>query len=232
MRRRGKINEVVEKFSVAKSLKAIESAHVVIYVIDAKDGVVEHDLHLLGFVLDAGKALVIAVNKWDGMEKAVKDQVKSDLERRLFFVKFAKTHFISALHGSGVGHLFESIDEAYESATKKFSTTFMTNLLKEATQKNPPPMAGLQRIKLRFAHFGGHNPPTVIIHGNQTEQIPVNYKRYLENFFLKALELEGTPIRLEFKTSDNPFKGKKNKLTQRQMQKKRRLKRFLKKKYR
>jgi GTP-binding protein len=231
VRRRGKINETVEKFSVIKSLKAIESAHVVIYVIDAREGVVDHDLHLLGFVLDAGKALVLAINKWDGMDSETKVRVKSELERRLFFIDFAETHFISALHGTGVGHLFESIDEAYAAATKKFSTNYMTNLLSDAVVKNPPPMAGAQRIKLRYAHFGGHNPPTVIIHGNQTQDLPISYKRYLEKFFIKALELVGTPIRLQFKTGDNPYKDKKNILTKRQLNKKRRLKKYLKKKY-
>lgn len=226
IRRRGKISETVEKFSVGKSLQAVESANVVIFVIDAREGVVEHDLHLLGFILDAGKALVLAVNKWDGMDDDKKKRVKIELDRRLEFVKFASIHFISALHGTGVGHLFESIDASYVSATKKFSTNMVTKILQDAVKKYAPPQVHAQRIKLRMAHFGGHNPPTIIIHGNQTEHLPMNYQRYLEKFFINALNLVGTPIRLEFKTSQNPFKGKKNVLTSRQLAKKRRLKNY------
>lgn len=230
MRRRSKIYEKVEKFSVTKSMQAIESANVVVFVLDARDGVVEHDLHLLGFVLDTGRALVLAVNKWDGMDQDKKQRVKTELERRLGFVSFADLHFISALHGTGVGLLFKSIDNAYASATKKFSTNVVTNLLLAAVKKYQPPQIHGQRIKLRMAHFGGHNPPTIIIHGNQTEHLPLNYKRYLEKFFIEALKLKGTPIRLQFKTSDNPFKDKKNILTKRQIEKKKRLKKYISKK--
>lgn len=226
MRRRGKIFEKIEKFSVGKSMQAVESANVVIYVIDARDGVVEQDLHLLGFVLDTGKALVLAVNKWDGMDTEKKQRVKTELDRRLGFVKFASIHFISALHGTGVGHLFESIDDSFASATQKFSTNKVTTILQEAVKKYAPPQVHAQRIKLRMAHFGGHNPPTIIIHGNQTEHLPMNYQRYLEKYFREALNLVGTPVRLQFKTSKNPFEGKKNVLTNRQIAKKRRLKNF------
>ncbi len=230
MRRRSKIYEKIEKFSVTKSMQAIESANVVIYMLDAREGVVEHDLHLLGFVLDTGKALVLAVNKWDGLDEEKKQRVKVEIDRRLGFVSFASMHFISALHGSGVGHLFKSIDNSFASATKKFSTNLITNLLHEAVKKYAPPQIHGQRIKLRMAHFGGHNPPTIIIHGNQTQHLPLNYKRYLEKFFIEALKLVGTPIRLQFKTSDNPFKDKKNTLTKRQIEKKRRLKKYISKK--
>lgn len=230
MRRRSKIYQTIEKFSVSKSMQAIETANVVVYVIDARDGIVDQDLHLLGFILDTGRALVLAINKWDGMKVEEKEQVKKELDRRLSFLNFADIHFISALHGSGVGNLFDSIDASYLSATEKFSTSLITNILQEAVKNHPPPQIRGQRIKLRFAHYGGHNPPTIIIHGNQTLHLPMNYKRYLENFFYKALKLVGTPIRLEFKTGENPFEGKKNELSKRQLDKRRRLKKHVKKK--
>ncbi len=223
VRRRGKVNEVIEKFSVIKTLAAIENANVVILMVDAREGLVDQDLHLLGHVLDSGRALVIAVNKWDGTDLDQKNAVRRELERRLTFIDFATTHFISALHGSGVGNLYTSIHKAYESATRELKTRQLTDILIDAVADHQPPTVHGHRIKLRYAHVGGHNPPLIVIHGNQTEAVPDSYKRYLENKFRKALKIEGTPIRLQFKTSDNPFKGQKNVLTARQINSKRRL---------
>lgn len=205
VRKRGKVSETVEKFSVIKTLQAIQDANVVVLVLDARESIVEQDLHLLGFVIDAGRSLVIAINKWDGMDADAKDKVRSDIERRMGFVNFAKMHFISALHGTGVGDLYGSINKAYESANKSLSANFLTKILEDAVSDHQPPMSHGHRIKLRYAHMGGSNPPTVVIHGNQTSNVPHAYRRYLENTFRKVMGLEGTPIRIEFKTGDNPF---------------------------
>ncbi|HNG62064.1 MAG TPA: ribosome biogenesis GTPase Der, partial [Cellvibrionaceae bacterium] len=174
--------------------------------------------------------LVVALNKWDGLEEDHKSYVKTELERRLRFVEFADMHFISALHGTGVGNLYQSIERSYQAATEKFSTNFLTRILERAVTEHQPPLVHGRRIKLRFAHTGGHNPPIIVIHGNQTEEIPNHYVRYLEKYFRTALDLHGTPIRFEFKTSDNPYAGKRNKLTKRQIEKKRRLMKHTRKK--
>jgi GTP-binding protein len=184
---------------------------------------------LLGHVLDSGRALVLAVNKWDGTDLDQKNKVKRELERRLTFIDFATTHFISALHGSGVGNLYKSIHGAYSSATRKLKTAELNEILIDALREHQPPMVHGRRVKLRYAHVGGHNPPIIVIHGNQTNSVPDSYKRFLENRFIKALKLEGTPIRIEFKTSDNPFKDRKNKLTTHQVDRKRRLMEHVKK---
>lgn len=208
VRKRGKVVEVPEKFSVVKTLQAIENAHVVLYVIDARIGVAEQDLKLLGFVLECGKALVIAVNKWDGMTEDARDHAKATIDRHLDFVHFARVHFISALHGSGVGNLFDSIDEAYTSATKKLSTPLLTKLLQQAQIAHSPPLVQGRRVKMRYAHPGGHNPPRIIIHGNQLNQLPTSYTRFLANYFQTKLELYGTPVFIEFKTNKNPYSKK------------------------
>ncbi len=223
VRRRGKIFEAVEKFSVVKTLQAIQDANVVVFVMDAREGVVEHDLNLLGFVLETGRALVIALNKWDGMEPSQRDYVKTELERRLFFVNFADIHFISALHGTGVGHLYKSVQAAFASAVTRWPTNRLTQILADAVQEHQPPLVNGRRIKLRYAHLGGANPPLIVIHGNQVEDVPRAYTRYLENTYRRVLKLVGTPIRIEFKGGENPFEGRKNKLTERQVNKKRRL---------
>ncbi len=228
VRRRGKVKETVEKFSVIKALQAIEAANVVILVLDAHEGISCQDATLAGFALDAGRAMVIAVNKWDGLEKNARERMKVELDRRLPFLDFAEMHFISALHGTGVGHLFEAVDSAYSAAMKKLSTPELTRILEAAVIQHQPPLVRGRRIKLRYAHQGGKNPPLIIIHGNQTESVPSAYKRYLMNIYRKAFKLYGTPVRLEFKSSENPYAGKRNKLTQRQVQKKRRLKKFVK----
>ena len=230
VRRRSKISDKIEKFSIIKTLQAIEAANVVLLVLDARETISEQDLHLLGFILDSGKALVIAVNKWDGLSKEQRDWVRKELDRRLDFVDFARVHFISALHGTGVGDLFGFVEKAYHSATKKISTSQATKILEQAVESHQPPLVQGRRIKLRYAHVGGHNPPRIIIHGNQTANLPNAYRRYLANFYRKALRLEGTPIHIELISSDNPYAGRKNVLTKRQVQKKQRLIRHVKKK--
>lgn len=223
VRRRGRVSEVVEKFSVIKALQAMKDANVVILVLDSREGIVDQDLHLLGFVLDSGRALVIALNKWDGMTPDERQQVKTELERRLSFINFARIHFISAKHGTGVGHLYESVEEAYEAATSRWSTHHLTQLLEEAVTTHQPPLVHGRRIKLRYCHLGGTNPPTLIIHGNQTNDVPLSYRKYLENTFRRVLNIMGTPLRVEFKISENPFAGRKNKLNERQLKKRQRL---------
>lgn len=223
VRRRGRIDEVVEKFSVVKTLQAIETAHVIILVIDAQEGLVDQDLHLLGFALEAGKGLVIAVNKWDGLEQDQRATVKRELDRKLTFADFAEIHFISALHGTGVGDLFKAVKRSYQSAMKKLPTPLLTRLLQQAIIQHQPPLVNGRRIKLRYAHAGGHNPPCVVIHGNQTDKLPDAYRRYLSSVFRKGLRLVGTPVVLELKNSENPYRERKNVLTDRQMKKRRRL---------
>jgi GTP-binding protein len=228
VRKRKKVNDMVEKFSVVKTLKAIEDANVVLLVIDAREGISDQDLSLLGFTLNAGRSLVIAVNKWDGLDTDIKDHIKLELDRRLGFVDFARIHFISALHGTGVGHLFESVIEAYESATKRITTSMVRRIMEMAQQDHQPPMVAGRRIKLKFAHAGGYNPPIIVIHGNQVSQLPPSYKRYLMNYYRKALKVMGTPIRIEFKEGDNPYANKKSKLTLSQVRKRKRMMQFYK----
>lgn len=229
VRRRKNVREVVEKFSIVKTLKAIADAHVVILVMDAHEGLVEQDLHLLGQCIDAGRGLVIALNKWDGIESHERDWIKAELGRRLQFVDYADIHFISALHGTGVGHLYESVHQAYLAATKSLNTNRLTRILEDAVATHPPPMVNGRRIKLRYAHAGGQNPPLVVIHGSQTDALPKSYSRYLEKVFRRELELHGTPIRIELRSGDNPYAGKRNKLTERQVQRRRRLMSHIKK---
>jgi GTP-binding protein len=229
VRKRKKVNDMVEKFSVVKTLQAIEDSNVTILVIDANAGVTDQDMSLLSFIIQSGRSLVIAINKWDGLDKEIKDKIKQDLELRLGFVDFAEIHFISALHGTGVGHLFESIQNAYKSATTRVSTSKLNRILEMATQELQPPLSQGRRIKLKYAHAGGYNPPRIIIHGNKTRDLTDTYKRYLTNYFRKSLQIIGTPISLEFHESENPYAGKKNKLTVSQIRKRRRLMSFVKK---
>jgi len=223
VRRRARVDEKIEKFSIIKTLQSIKESHVCLMLLDAQEGLTEQDMHLLGFIIEAGKALVIAVNKWDGLEEDHKERVRIELGRRLHFANFAKIRFISALHGSGVGGLFTDIDEAYACAIQTLSTPRLTRLLQDIVSKHTPPLVNGRRIKLRYAHVGGHNPPIVIIHGNQLESLPDSYKRYLINAFVAHLGLVGTPLKVEFKSSVNPFKDKKNILTDRQIKHKKRL---------
>jgi GTP-binding protein len=230
VRRRKNVKLTVEKFSIVKTLKAIDDANVVILVIDASEGIVDQDLHLMGNAIEAGRALVIALNKWDGLEDSHKQYIKSELERRLRFVDFADIHFISALHGTGVGNLYKSVEKAYHSATDKLSTNHLTRVLESAVADHQPPIINGHRIKLRYAHAGGMNPPIVIIHGNQTASVPAHYVRYLEKTFRKALDLHGTPIRVEFKSTENPYATRKNKGFGDQLSKKNRLQKASRKK--
>lgn len=230
VRRRSRIAEAIEKFSVIKSLQAMEEANVVLLVLDARLGVAEQDATLAGHVVDSGRALVVVINKWDGLRPEERDQVKSELERKLPFLEFAEVHFISALHGTGVGHLMRAVDDAYEAATRNLKTAELTRILEQAVTEHQPPMVRGRRIKLRYAHQGGKNPPIIVIHGNQADAVPATYQRYLVNRFRKACNLYGTPVRVEFRVSDNPFKGRRNKLTERQQQKRRRLMKHTKRK--
>lgn len=208
VRKRAKVSEVPEKFSVVKTLQAIENSHVVLFVVDARLGVSDQDLKLLGFVLECGKALVIAVNKWDGMTEEAREHARATIDRHLDFVRFARVHYISALHGSGVGNLFDSVNEAYESATKKLSTPLLSRLLEQAQTTHQPPLVHGRRVKLRYAHPGGNNPPCIVIHGNQLNALPESYRKFLAHFFQKQLDMHGTPVLIEFRTSDNPFRKK------------------------
>ena len=229
VRRKNKVNDLVEKFSVIKSFDAIDAAKIIILVVDASEGVTEQDSTLLGMIEDSGKSVIIAVNKWDGMEQSDKERVKSELSRKFRFIDYAQYHYISALHGTGVGNIFKSIDKIEKSLLIDASTSDMTAILEAAISKHPPQVVRGRRIKLRYAHLGGLNPIRVIIHGNQTENVPDNYKRYLAGEFRKHLKLVGTAVLIEFKHGDNPYKGKKNKLTQRQINRRKRLMRHVKK---
>jgi GTPase len=223
MRRRSRVSETIEKFSIIKSLQAIEKSHVVIYLIDASEAITDQDAHLLGLVLEAGRALIIGLNKWDGLSADQKANIHRQLDVKLSFLEFAEKHPISALHGSGVGKLFDVVHTLYDSAMVNMATPLLTRILKEATDAHQPPLVGNRRIKLKYAHQGGRNPPVVIIHGVQTDALPISYKRYLTNYFRTKLHLSGTPIRLEFKSPVNPFQGQKNKLSDRQVEKRKRL---------
>ncbi len=209
IRRKRSVHEAIEKFSVIKAMQAIERANVVIIMIDARTEIADQDLHLIGYVLEAGRALVLAINKWDGMDDYQKQLIHKGIDKQLPFVRFAEKFFISALHGSSVGKLYAAIDQAYDSATKKYSTPDLTRLLEKAVQSHQPPLINGRRIKLRYAHQGGMNPPRIIVHGKQIKKVPAVYKRYLTNFFRKELKSVGTPIKIEFKGSDsNPYKSR------------------------
>lgn len=223
LRRRGKVFEAVEKFSAIKALEAVDAAQVVILVIDAREGITDQDMHLLGYVLDAGRSLVIAINKWDGLTADHKDEVKRELNRRLDFIPWARVHFISALHGTGVGDLFALADRAHQSAFARVSSNRLTTLLGKITADYPPPQSARWRPKLRYAHMGGSNPPLIVVHGNRLDQLPGSYVRFLENRFRELLKLEGTPVRFEMKNSENPFAGRKNELTERQQKQRKRM---------
>ena len=210
VRRRRNISEAVEKFSIVKTLQAVEEANVVLLVIDAQEGVTDQDLSLLGFVLNSGRSLVVAVNKWDGLAKDVKEEIKRELDRRLGFIDFARLHFISALHGTNVGHLFESVQEAYNSATKRINTSMLTRIMDMAQADHQPPVVRGRRVKMKYAHAGGYNPPIIVIHGNQVKDLPDSYKRYMMNYFRKSLKVMGTPIKIEFREGANPFESNKN----------------------
>ena len=223
VRRKSKVHEAVEKFSIIKALQAMERAQVVIALLDAREGVTEQDVSLMGLAVERGRALVVVTNKWDGLSHEQKRHIKVELERRLPFLDFAERMTISALHGTAVGDLLPAVERAYHAATRDLSTTDLNRELENAVAEHAPPLVRGRRIRLRYAHQGGRNPPVIVIHGNQTEKLPEAYRRYLINRFRKAFRLQGTPVRIRFKTSDNPFKGRRNKLTPRQQQKRKRL---------
>ena len=228
VRRRARVVEKIEKFSIIKTLQAIKIANVCLLLLDANEGITDQDMHILRFVFEAGKGLVILVNKWDSLDLERKHQIKHELTRRLNFVNFAKIRFISALNGNGVPELWLDINQAYTSSMTPLSTAELTRLLQTFITQHSPPRINGRQIKMRYAHSGGNNPPTIIIHGNQLEHLLDSYKRYLSTAFGRALGLVGTCIRLEFKTSINPFQNKKNLLNSRQLKKRRRLLKFVK----
>ena len=205
IRRRGKIFEAIEKFSVVKTMQSISDANVVILLLDAQQDISEQDAHIAGFILEAGRALVVVVNKWDGLQSHQRDQVKIDLDRKLDFLGFAKTHFISALKGTGIPQMMKSVEGAYKAATTNLSTPKLTRALQEAIEKREPKRKGSIRPKMRYAHQGGQNPPIIVIHGNALEGVTEPYKRYLEKHFRDTFNLVGTPLRIELKSGKNPF---------------------------
>jgi GTP-binding protein len=209
IRRRGKVFEAVEKFSVVKTLQSISEANVVVLMLDAQADIAESDAHIAGFILETGRALVVAVNKWDGLTSDQRDQVKNDIDRKLDFLSFAETKFISALKGTGINHLMKSIDTAYAAATAKLSTPRLTRALEEAVEKQEPKRKGSTRPKMRYAHQGGQNPPIIVIHGNALDGITEPYKRFLEKHFRDTFDLVGTPLRIELRSGKNPFAKEK-----------------------
>ena len=205
MRRRGKVSETVEKFSVIKTLQAIEDAHVVVLLVDAVAGITEQDAHLAGHILETGRALVVAINKWDAADTEQRAVITRDLERKLGFLAFAEQHQISARDGRGVEKVLHSVDAAYAAAMAKLPTPRLTRTLQLAVLRQQPPRTGVVRPKLRYAHQGGMNPPLVIIHGSALNHVPDAYRRFLEHFFTDAFKLRGTPLRIQFKTGVNPY---------------------------
>ena len=230
IRRRSKITDTIEKFSIVKSLQAIDSTQIVVLVLNAQEAITEQDATLLGLIADSGKALIIAVNKWDGLEVSHKARIKAQLDRKLGFLDYACIHFISALHGSGVGKLFVSVNKISKSLSIEPVASKVTTILQQAVEAHPPPIVRGRRIKLRYAHLGGHDPIRIIVHGNQTERVPKSFKRYLANQMRKQLKLVGAPVLIEFKQGENPYKNRKNILTSRQIEKRRRLMRHVKEK--
>lgn len=228
LRRRGRVEEVVEKFSVIKTLQAIEQCQVAVLMLDASEGVTDQDATVLGAVLDAGRALVVAINKWDGLTDYQREQAEALVSRKLGFVPWAETVRISAKHGSGLRELFRAVHQAHASATHEFSTSEVNKALEIAYETNPPPAIRGHVSKLRYVHPGGSNPPTFIVHGTRLKELPESYKRYLENFFRKRFKLIGTPVQFIFREGANPYEGKKNQLTDRQIAKKKRLIRHVK----
>ncbi|MCX8003789.1 MAG: ribosome biogenesis GTPase Der, partial [Burkholderiaceae bacterium] len=205
LRRRGRVFETVEKFSVVKTLQAIERCHVALLLLDGADQITEQDAHIAGFILESGRALVIAVNKWDGLPAAQRERIKRELPRRLHFLDWAPRHFVSARAGTGLAALMRSVQAAHRAAFAKLPTPRLTRALAAAVQRQPPPRSGRTRPKLRYAHQGGHNPPVIVIHGNALQNVPDAYRRYLEGWFRETFDLRGTPLRIELRTGVNPY---------------------------
>jgi GTP-binding protein len=223
IRRRAKVSDTIEKFSVVQSLQAIENAGVVILLLDAREGVTEQDLHLLGLVIERGKALTIGINKWDHLPLAQRRQIESQVARKLSFAVFARVTYVSALHGSKIDDLLDNAMRAYAAAGQTFATPRLNEILERATVAHPPPIVAGRRIKLKFAHQGGRFPPIIVIHGGRAERMPHQYRRYLTNAFRDALGLVGTPLKLEFRSGENPFEGRRNALTRRQHKRRQRV---------
>ena len=205
LRRKGKVFAAIEKFSVIKTLQSIEDAHVVVLVLDARQDISEQDAHIAGFIVESGRALVVAVNKWDGLDAYRRGQIKEALETRLRFLDFARFHYVSALTGQGLEAVFRSVDAAWRAATSNLSTPRLTRVLIDAVSRQSPPRSGISRPKLRYAHQGGRNPPLIVIHGNMLDKVPDAYRRYLENVFREVFKLQGTPLRIQFKVAENPY---------------------------
>jgi GTP-binding protein len=229
VRRRSIVSDALEKFSVIKALQAIERAHVVVLMLDAAEGLTDQDTTLLGHVLQQGKALVLALNKWDGLDESHREKVLSEMERKLQYVQWARVIRLSALHGSGLQQLMDAVLEAWRNATREFPTAELTRVLQKAFESHQPPMSQGRTARLRYAHSGGKLPPRIIVHGNRTDTIPDSYRRYLENTFIRHFRIRGTPLVVNFRGGENPFKDRKNKLTERQKARKRRLKRHVQK---
>ncbi len=230
VRRRSRVDDVIEKFSVIKTLQAVERANVVVAMIDAHEGVTDQDASLLGLALERGRATVVAINKWDGLTSSQRDDIKRQIDVKLPFLDFAQRHFISALHGTAVGDLFPSIDAAFAAAVRELPTPELTRALEDAMSAHPPPLVRGRRPRLRYAHQGGRNPPLVVIHGTQAKQISDSYRRYLTNYFREQFRLHGTPVRITLKSTENPYAGRRNKLTPRQQVKRKRMMKHHKKK--
>jgi GTP-binding protein len=228
VRRKSKVEEAVEKFSIIKTLQALEDTDVAVLMIDAQEGVTDQDASVLGLALQAGRALVVAVNKWDGLSQYQRERCESELARRLDFVPWAERVFISAKHGSNLADLMHSVDRAARSAAANFGASEVTKALEIAVESNHPPMVSGRTAKLRYAHFGGSFPPRIVVHGSRLDSLPASYVRYLENFFRKRFQLVGTPIVMDLRKGDNPYAGKKNELTEKQIQRRRRLMRHVK----
>jgi GTP-binding protein len=209
IRRKGKVFEAIEKFSVVKTLQAIESANVVLLLIDATQGVTDQDAHIAGYILESGRAVVVAINKWDAVDEYARELVKRSIETRLVFLQFAATHLISAQKRQGLGPLWDSVAQAHRAANRKMPTPVLTRLLLEAVQFQTPKKTGMHRPKLRYAHQGGMNPPIIVIHGNSLEHVSEAYKRFLEGRFRKEFDLVGTPLRIQFKSAENPYADRK-----------------------
>lgn len=229
VRRRGKVREAIEKFSIIKTLQALEQSNVAIVVLDAREGVTDQDVSLLSLAIERGKALVLTINKWDGLDGDRRHAMHDGLERKVGFSEFAPRHFISALHGSGVGKLMAEVDRVHAAACRDLPTAMLTESLEAAVTAHPPPMSRGRRPRLRYAHQGGRNPPVIVIHGNQAERLSAVYRRYLINHFRKRFDLKGTPVRLQLKSGKNPYEGRRNKLTPRQEAKRKRMIKHVKK---
>ena len=223
VRRRSRITETIEKFSVVKTLEAIEHSQVIIVVMDAREEIAEQDINLVGMATNAGKPLIVAVNKWDGLDSDQKNWIKGQIDRKLKFADYVLVQYISALHGTGVGELFTAIEKVGKAINRQIKASRLTEILRDATNAHPPPLVHGRRIKLRYAHIGGVNPLRIVIHGNQTEHVPEAYRRYLSGIIRNRLKLTGIPVLIELRSGENPYQGKRNILTRRQLAKRRRI---------